>query len=1049
MPVDAPLPSLILGARPTWQMPELPSLNKLSAHATFWPFPDPAQAVARYPEHSPLVRVLNGTWDFALFDSPYEVTAAAIAQATWRPLDVPGNWTMQLRNESWHGESFNKPHYTNIQMPFAEPFPHVPAAIATGVYRTRIQVPTQWDGQRIVIHFSGCEGMLAVYLDGTFIGFNKDSRTPAEYDLSAHVRAGGTYELLCVNPRYSDASWVEDQDHWWQAGIHRDVYLYATPGTYLQDVVIHNDFNDDLSEVTVRMTATVRSQTGQPQGTIRMHLLDPDGQRLGDVAIESAVPGTPQGFSFEKGHVDTARVTLATTVVRPLLWNPETPHLYTVVVTLEAADQSTSTAIRIGFRHVEISNREVRVNRRAIMVHGVNYHEHHDEFGKAVPRSTMELDIRTMKAHNINAVRTSHYPNNPYWLDLCDEYGMFVVDEANIEHHALLALADDPRVSTAYLERTKALVARDRNHPCVIIWSLGNESGCGINHEITAAWLRTTDPSRPIQYEGAMSPFFNDQSISLAGFMNHWKRGRSVTDIVCPMYASIDDIVTWVTQSDDPRPLILCEYAHAMGNSTGSLSDYYAAFEQHHGLQGGFIWEWLDHGIKQRAADGTPYWVYGGGFGDFPNDGNFVADGMVWPDRTPHPGMREFMYLARPVRMTAIDALQGHFRIENRRLYTDLQDLVATWHVRVDGGIVAQGEFAIPALAPQTGADIELPIAWPAHGECFVDFSFMTRHATAWAPAGSVVAWDQLAGPNRAIVNTPASATSCHAQTNGTSITLSNGAHHVQFDARTGHITNWGDHAALLAGPQLDLWRALTDNDKLQDMFHITDRAVPLWRRIGLLNFTQRVDAVTVSTQPDGHHCVVVHVSGTGRDQWDDVRAHHTYTMLADGTLHIATVVNLSEEFTDLPRIGLHLQLAPAYEQLSWYGRGPIDSYTDRAVSSPIGIYHSTVSDQYVPYIKPQEHGHKTDVRWLRLSDGHGRGIEVRSHRTFEFNALHHTSADLEQAKYTIDLPRRAEVFLNLDYGMRGLGTGLMVDTLPQYRLNERTYHFAFWVRPL
>jgi len=1045
MPVDAPLPYLTIDGRPTWQMPELPSLNKLPAHATFWLYPDATHAVARYPEHSPLVQVLNGNWDFALFDSPYEVTGAALAQATWRPLAVPGNWTMQLRNESWHGESFNKPHYTNIQMPFAEPFPQVPAAIATGVYRTRIHVPATWSDQRIVIHFSGCEGMLAVYLDGTFIGFNKDSRTPAEYDLSTRVRAGGTYELLCVNPRYSDASWVEDQDHWWQAGIHRDVYLYATPTTYLHDIAVQSDFNDDLSQATVRVTAWVRSQSGPPQGTLRMRLLAPDGHVVGDVPIESAVPGPTQGFAFEKGHIDTVRVTLAATVDQPLLWNPETPHLYTVVVTLDAADYSTSTAVRTGLRHVEISNRELRVNQRAIMVHGVNYHEHHDELGKAVPRSTMELDIRTMKAHNINAVRTSHYPNNPYWLDLCDEYGMFVVDEANIEHHALLALADDPRVSTAYLERTKALVARDKNHPCVIIWSLGNESGCGVNHEITAAWIRATDPSRPIQYEGAMSPFFNDQSISLAGFMNHWKRGRSVTDIICPMYASIDDIVTWVTQSDDPRPLILCEYAHAMGNSTGSLADYYAAFEQHHGLQGGFIWEWLDHGIKQRTPDGTAYWVYGGGFGDFPNDGNFVADGMVWPDRTPHPGMREFMYLARPVRMTAVDSTAGQFRIENRRRYTDLSDLRGLWRLRVDGQVVSETEFSLPALAPQSSATIHLPIAWPDHGECFVDFSFVTRQATAWAPAGSEIAWDQLAGPHRGADAPLAPTQGCTVVTTSADIlTLVHGEHRLDIDRVSGQLRG---SSVITAGPVLDLRRALTDNDKLQDNFYTTDRAVPLWRRLGLLDLHYRTVSVVPHTHTDGHQSVVVTSHGSGRDRWDDVVATHCYTLLADGSMHIDTTVTLSAEFADLPRIGIQLQIAPAYEQLSWYGRGPLDTYNDRAVSSQIGVYHSTVSAQYVPYIKPQEHGHKTAVRWLRLSDESGHSIEIRSDRAFEFNALHHRSADLETAKYTIDVPQRAEIFLNLDYGMRGLGTGLMVDTLPQYRLNDHQYHFGFWVR--
>ncbi|HYN87581.1 MAG TPA: glycoside hydrolase family 2 TIM barrel-domain containing protein, partial [Ardenticatenaceae bacterium] len=580
---QAPLPFLWLDGQPTWQMPELTSMRKLPARATFWSFPTPESARARLPEMSPMVRSLNGDWEFRLFERPVDVTPEALTSGAWRTLAVPGNWTMQLRNEASSGRAFTKPHYTNVQMPFAERFPHVPEYTATGVYRRTITIPEDWSSQRVVLHFAGCEGALYVYVDGTFVGLNKDSRTAAEYEIGNLVQAGRSYELLCVNPRFSDASWLEDQDHWWQAGIHRDVYLYATPRSYLQDLAVQTDLSEDMTTATLGVRAVARSVDGDPPvGAVRMQLYAPDGRAVFEEAVESAVPAPPEGLRAGQPQAsDTAVTVLVAAVEQPRLWSAETPALYTLVLTLDADGSSVSTAVRVGFRKVEIRDRELRVNGRAVMIHGMNRHDHSDEHGKAVPKELMRLDARTMKAHNVNAVRTSHYPNDPYWLDLCDEYGFFVIDEANIENHALLRLSEETRVSAAYYERVRNMVERDKNHPSVIVWSLGNESGYGPNHDAAAAWVRLTDPTRPLHYEGAICP--NNTDNSSAGPTGHWKRGYAATDILCPMYATIDNIVAWVTTTDDPRPLILCEYAHAMGNSSGSLADYYAAFERYHG----------------------------------------------------------------------------------------------------------------------------------------------------------------------------------------------------------------------------------------------------------------------------------------------------------------------------------------------------------------------------------------------------------------------------------------------------------------------------------
>ncbi|MBN9389224.1 MAG: DUF4981 domain-containing protein [Chloroflexi bacterium] len=1030
-------------------MPELPSLQKLPAHASFWPFPGPQEALARLPEHSPLVRSLNGDWDFQLFDRPGDVTPAALAAGNWRTLAVPGNWTMQLRNEPYQGHAFIKPHYTNIIMPFGDQFPHVPEYTATGVYRRTLAIPVEWAGQRIVLHFAGCESLLYVYLNGKLVGMNKDSRTAAEYDLTSLVEAGKEYELLCVNPRFSDASFLEDQDHWWQAGIHRDVFIYATPKIYLEDVGVVTHLAADFASAALKVNLLVRTQeTATITGKLSAQLYDAAGQAVLAHPFATDLPEQNPDRDINYSYAppaDTLPVVFTATVQKPRLWTAETPQLYTLVVTLETPQGIESTSLRLGFRQVVKGDRELLVNGQPVLINGMNRHDHSDRLGKAVTRELMELDARTMKQHNVNAVRTSHYPNDPYWLDLCDEYGFYVFDEANIENHEWQGLAEDGRVAAAYYERVRNMVLRDKNHPCIIVWSLGNESGYGENHEAAAAWIRRYDPTRLLHYEGAVTTRKN------TGRTAHWGRGSTVTDIICPMYQPISEIVNWVSTSNDPRPFIMCEYAHAMGNSSGSLSDYFAAFETHHGLQGGFIWEWLDHGIRQEAPDGTPYWVYGGDFGDKPNDGNFVADGMVWPDRTPHPGLIEFKYLARPVRVKWSDTAKGMVQVENRRYFADVSDLHGEWFLKVEGETVQTGEIGRLKIPPRGQTTLQIPAKWPETGEAFLLFRFTTVAATAWAKEGHLVAWDQLPAPVTALPTPaqPVSGEQVEVNEDGGQLTLSLGDLQVTFDADLGELTGLGDFDALVHGPVLNLWRAPLDNDVLQNHYRYAERSDASWQKLGLDKLQRKLENFELIKSAEGLPAVRIRQSFSGREQWNDVRYTHTYTLLPDGALRIQSQVRLAPDFTDLPRVGLNLHLSPDLENLTWFGRGPGDNYSDRKAGSPVDVYSGTVTGQYVPYIMPQENGHRTDVRWLRLTGTEGQGLEVRAEGTFEFNALHFTDADLTVARHTPDLKPRPEVILNLDYGMRGLGTGLGVDTLPQYRLTASEYDFTFFIRVL
>jgi beta-galactosidase len=578
----------ILEGRP-WERPELTSQGRV-----------PPSATVSRPHIS-----LNGRWDFALLPHP----EAAVRE--WSAIEVPGLWTMQ---------GFAPPQYTNVQMPFDDPPPTVPDENPTGIFRRRFARPA---GERVVLHFGGSEGALFVELNGEPLGIHKDSRTPAEFDITDWIEDDN--ELVCAVVQWSDASFVEDQDQWWHGGLPRDVFLYSTPREYIADVFARG-FADGRFEIDT-------------SGEVR--LLDADGRTVLDG------PGRLHD---------------------PLLWSAETPHLYTLVVTL--GDDEVSC--EVGFRTVEVAGRQLLVNGKAIRVCGVNRHDHDDRRGRAVTREVMEADVRLMKDFNVNAVRCSHYPNDPYWLELCDRHGLYVIDEANIESHAYYDdLCKDPRYAAAFMERVRNMVERDKNHPSVILWSLGNESGYGPNHDAAADWLRERDPTRPLHYEGAIA--------------RDWGGGHRATDVVCPMYADVASIEAFATDSDDPRPLILCEFSHAMGNSNGGLADYYAAFDRHDALQGGFIWEWIDHGI--RVDD---HWAYGGDFGEARHDGNFCADGLVWPDRTPHPAMYELKYLAAPLEVEHLGG--GRFRIHNRNRFTGLDHLRGEWE---GGELPTSGEFTL------------------------------------------------------------------------------------------------------------------------------------------------------------------------------------------------------------------------------------------------------------------------------------------------------------------------------------------------------------------
>jgi beta-galactosidase len=1042
------LPLFYLSGEKSWEMPQLTSLNKLPPCATLIPYPSASDALTLERENSPWFQSLNGQWDFKLKPRPGAVTWAELSAGDWSSITVPGNWTMQ---------GFGHPHYTNVQMPFPNVPPDVPDENPTGIYRREFSLPEDWRGRRIVLHFGGCEGVLYVYVNSHPVGLSKDARTPAEFDVTALVRYGEPNELVAVVVQWSDASFVEDQDHWWQAGLQREVYVYATGIPHIQDIFARGDLTDDLRHGILRVTCKV-GFAGETHDdcVVEAQLFDANQRPVFKQPL-TATCGEPKG-PWGQPMFPRTEVWFEEPVRAPKLWSAEAPNLYTLVVTLRRPSPSggenedggieESTACRIGFRKVQVRDRQLLINGKRVMIKGVDRHDHDDTTGKAISREVMEADIRLMKQFNVNAVRTSHYPNDTYWLDLCDRYGLYVVDEANIESHAFYReLCRDPRYTNAFVERVRAMVERDKNHPSVIFWSLGNESGYGPNHDAAAGWARGADPSRPLHYEGAISHW--------AG--SDWNSGHRATDVVCPMYPQIRDIIQWSKESKDWRPMILCEYSHAMGNSNGCLSDYWAAFEKYPGLQGGYIWEWVDHGIKKIGPDGKPYWGYGGDFGDVPNDANFVTDGIVWPDRTPHPALNELKYLVQPVRVQAVDLRRGRVRIVNKHDFISLDWLRGEWELTVDGVRVQSGKLPPLRIAPGESLDVTLDLKSAGEtgpGERFLNFHFYQRKDTLWANAGYEVGWAQLALPSRKKrdrrdLTGLQDLSGLNAGENNTTITLRAGDVRAVFDKAAGRLTEFGaDKNLIVCGPQLNVWRAATDNDGIKLMLDQQwDKPLTRWLALGLSAIKYSLDYIRLVRVKGVPVVEIVHHT-SGREQWDDFRHIHRYSLLPSGELQVENTVRLGKGVTDIPRVGVSLALAPGLENLEWFGRGPWENYADRKASAMVGHYASTVSEQYVPYIMPQEHGHKTDVRWLSLTQNTGHGVQVVGSSTLEFSASHFTADDLYNARHTIDLKPRDEVFLSLDHAQRGLGTASCgPDTLEQYRLPDSEYSFVYRLR--
>jgi beta-galactosidase len=1029
--------SIFDGFKP-WTAPEVTELNRLPAKATFYPYPNCEQAQENQRDLSLWFRSLNGNWDFHLANCPEELPALLADQSSWpAQIPVPSNWPM-------HG--YDRPHYTNIVMPFDCEPPQAPSQNPTGVYRRQFTLPADWGERRIIIHFGGAESVLLVWLNGQFIGLGKDTRLPSEFDVSAAVHFDRENQLAVAVVKWSDASFIEDQDQWWLGGLYRDVFLCSTGSVYLADVFVRA--NPTATSGLLEAEVTVGFLSGFSEGyAVALHLITPNGN-----------PGWPEPLiipieSVGQGERDHCVARFNKEVQQPALWSAEAPNLYTLLCELRRGENVLeATSIRTGFRSVEVRERQLLINGKPVLIAGVNRHEHDDRTGKVLSRERMREDAVLMKQFNINAVRCSHYPADPYWYELCDELGLYLIDEANVEAHAYYdRLCRDQRYAAAFLQRGIRLVERDKNHPSVIAWSLGNESGYGPHHDAMAGWIRHRDPSRILHYEGAIT--------------RDWRGGRLATDLVCPMYPSIASIVEWSKNSaaaaNDPRPLIMCEYSHAMGNSNGCLAEYIEAIRSCDGLQGGFVWEWIDHGIHQTRPDGEEFWAYGGDFGDQPTDYNFVCDGLVWPDRRPHPGLFEYKKLIQPLGVQIEEcADRVQLQVHNESYFRDLSWLTGSWELTVEGQTVARGELPVLNQAPRETVVYEIPIEKRRNiGDRFVYLTvrFTTRARSAWCEQGHEVAWEQFplktagVSPLAALDHEPAEATIERAAQGWR---IESHAITFQIVEREGLLEQLVTEGVplLCAGPILNIWRGPTDNDGVKikwrkgevDPWMRKTQVYGRWLAAGFDHLERVIEKPVV--EYGAHGSVLIHLGTRAKSVAGGITCATNLELIAKTTLRVVHRFTVDKSLPDLPRIGVCWVLNGALETLTWFGRGPHESYPDRKASASFGLWKSTVTEQYVPYIMPQEHGNKTDTAWIQLSDPQtGWSLRFTGETALNVNATRYPAEALTAAFHSYDLHPAQDIYLYLDAAHRGLGTASCgPDTLNHYKVFPGTYELTY-----
>ncbi len=1014
-----------------WQNPQVNAIYREPMHTHFIPFVNEAGALQQQALPAPQCFALNpqserritldGTWKFL-----YSKTPAACPDGFWKPGYNTRKWKNIEVPSSWELQGFDAPIYTDVSYPFPPNPPFVPADYnPVGAYVREFTVPTDWKGMDVFLDFEGVESAFYCWVNGELAGYSEDSRLPAHFNIGKLLKKGKNTLAVKVF-RYSDGSYLEDQDYWKYSGIERSVYLYARPQTRVKDfkltAALTNDYKDGAFDITLHTTAPTSEYV------VEMKLMDGNQQLFAhQEAIKQA---TDTLFSLQHRVADVKA------------WSAETPTLYTLIVNTytKEGEMIESFVHPFGFRTVEMRNGMVLINNVPLKFKGVNRHEHDRFKGRTITVESMIQDIRLMKQFNLNAVRNSHYPNRPEWYALCDRYGLYLIDEANLEshgmeHHKDETLANYPDWELPFRQRMERMVRRDRNFTSIVTWSLGNESGYGKNFETLYHWTKEFDPTRPVQYEGA--------------------RKQGLSDIYCPMYGRIWWLREHVNQRQ-PRPLILCEYAHAMGNSVGNLQDYWDLIYAYDQLQGGFIWDWVDQTFEKQDNNGRKIAAYGGdmGFAGVPNDSNFCANGLVAADRSLHPHIWEVKRVYQYVHFAPVPFTTNQIAVTNRHDFIGMDGLLLRWTVEADGLPFDGGKMDFPFIAPHTTGQVTLPLKpLPADGrEYFLKLEAITRNEAPLVPQGHSTAMEQwqLPTPKPQICPIGPSANTLNSKRTADSILITAPDLCIRFATRTGEMTSftYKGRELLKEGLQPNFWRGLTDND----VANKTAERCATWQYAGKEMVLSGLDLRESDDKQIAY--VVAHYDM----KTQEAKLETSYAIRPNGTVQVSMkFVPGQKPLPELPRFGMRMILPGQYDRMTWFGRGPHENYADRKNSALIGRYQASVWEQYHPYVRAQETGNKCDVRWLSLCDKEGRGLLVRGAQPLSVSAWNFPMEDIEYRPFNVErrhggsIAPKDLVWLNIDHRQMGVGGdntwGAQVH--PEYTITPETMSYTFTLQPL
>ncbi|HIF9124366.1 TPA: beta-galactosidase subunit alpha [Photobacterium damselae] len=989
--------------------------NRMAPRAYFFSYDSVQSAKSFQRELSNRFMLLSGQWTFNFFTNPLLVPEEFYSQkmTDWGHITVPNMWQME-----GHGDL----QYTDEGFPFPIDVPFVPTDNPTGAYQRTFTLGEQWNDKQTIIKFDGVETYFELYVNGQYVGFSKGSRLTAEFDISAYVQQGEN--LLSVRVmQWADSTYIEDQDMWWTAGIFRDVYLVGKEAVHVQDFTVRTDFADDYQSATLSCSVELENLTHAVATGYQLEY------SLQDNGIEVA-----QG-NCSIDDIDANRqVQFAIDMNNPQQWNAENPYLYQLFITLKNSQGQILEVIpqRVGFRDIKVRDGLFYINNQYVMLHGVNRHDNDHLKGRAVGMDRVEKDLILMKQHNINSVRTAHYPNDPRFYELCDIYGLFVMAETDVETHGFANVGDLSRITNdaaweaVFVDRAERHVHAQKNHPSIIMWSLGNESGYGCNIRSMYAATKAIDDTRLVHYEE--------------------DRDAEVVDVISTMYSRAQ-LMNYFGEHPHEKPRIICEYAHAMGNGPGGLTEYQNVFYAHDHIQGHYVWEWCDHGILARDENGEEFYKYGGDYGDYPNNYNFCMDGLIFPDQTPGPGLKEYKQVIAPVKIRAVDGSNNRFIIENKLWFSDLNDYTITADVRAEGETLRTVQFKVEDLAANSAREITLDLPELDERETFVNFTVRKDSRTLYSAANHDIAVYQFQlKENTAIapVFVNHNATELNVVESRLDYTITGHNFALTFSKVNGKLTSWliNGEELIQSEPRLNFFKPMIDNHKQE--------YEGLWQPAHLQIMQEHFRTLNVETL-DGK--VVINTTSIIAPPVFDfgMRCHYCYQINAEGQLNIEL---RGERYGDYPHvipvIGLDLGINGDFDQVKYYGRGPEENYQDSQQANMIDVYQTNVADMFVNYPFPQNNGNRQHVRWAALTNRHGTGLLVKPQQDINFSAWFCTNENLHAAQHTIELEKSGYITLNLDHQVMGLGSNSWgSEVLDSYRVYMDTFCYGLTLMPL